>query len=109
MCIASLDLPLTNCKGTPTPYLPSDVLNVLLFQIMLRTASMANKAWLVFRSLLGTSRRQVVVETTVVTCEGREVKDGSLKHVEEEGVAVGGKHGSPGTTWGEFPLYNITR
>ena len=51
----------------------------------------------------------MVVETTVVTCEGREVKDGSLKHVEEEGVAVGGKHGSPGTTWGEFPLYNITR
>ena len=51
----------------------------------------------------------MVVETTVVTCEGREVKDGSLKHVEKEGAAVGGKHGSPGTTWGEFPLYNITR
>ena len=51
----------------------------------------------------------MVVETTVVTCEGREVKDGSLKHVEEEeGVAVGGKYGSPGTAWGEFPLYNIT-
>ena len=61
----------------PLISLLSDVLNVLLFQIMLRTASMANKAWLV----LGVSRARPSVarwwwgKTTVtVTVREEELK-----------------------------------